>query len=159
MQATESRLVEGRIDFQEAVFELVARTRRTLRLVDRDLVDWALERPAVIAGIERILETPDASVQVVVARTAFLEREAPRLTRVRRRHSDRFVVRLAPEMTPPTEGLLLGDASHVLRRASPDAWRGRVELASPTQAEPWLRKFAALWGECEVEVPVSTLGL
>jgi hypothetical protein len=159
MQALESRLVDGRVDFQEAVLELVARTRRTLRLVDRDLADWALERPAVIAGIERILETPGASVQVVVARTDFLEREAPRLTTVRRRYADRFFVRVAPAASPPTEGLLLGDASHVLRRASPDAWRGRIELASPMAAEPWLRKFAALWGECEIELPLTTLGL
>lgn len=159
MQATESRLINGRNEFQAAVLDLVGRTRRALRLCDRDLSDWALERPALIEALEAVLSTPGASLQVVVTRPDFLERDAPRLTGLRRRFSDRFLVRIAPPTMPPLTGLLLGDASHVLRRASPHAWRGRLELAAPAEIDPWLRRFDALWGECELELPPTTLGL
>jgi hypothetical protein len=159
MQATESRLVNWRSEFHCATVELIGRTRQSLRLVDRDLSDWALEAPAAIAALERVLLSAGASLQIVVQCSDYLERDAPRLIALRRRFSDRVVVRLAPPALPVTEGLLVGDTSHVLRRASPEAWRGRLELASPISAEQWRRKFAALWDECGTELPPTTLGL
>ena len=159
MQATESRLVSWRSEFHCATVELIGRTRQSLRLVDRDLSDWALEAPAAIAALERVLLSAGASLQIVVQCSDYLERDAPRLIALRRRFSDRVVVRLAPPALPVTEGLLVGDTSHVLRRASPEAYRGRLELAAPVSSEQWRRKFEALWDECETDLPPTMLGL
>lgn len=159
MQNSESRLFQFRSEFVAAVVEVIARSRCTLCILDRNLADWPLESPAVVADLQRVLGDPAGSIRIVVHETGHLERSAPRLAQLRRLHGDRLLVRQAPPTLPAGESLLLGDASHVLRRAHHEAFRGRVELALPQQVDPWRLKFEALWGESIACLSLTTLGL
>ena len=159
MDAPESRLITLRSEFQGAVLDIIGRARQQLFFQDRDLADWGLETPAAASALERVLREPGASVRIVVHTSGHLEREAPRLARLRRQFGARITIRVAPGTLPAVEGLLLGDERDVLRRASPEAWRSRVQYDAPDAAEPWRRKFLALWDACETELGLTTLGL
>lgn len=159
MQESESRLFGFRAEFQACVTELIGRTRLALALSDHDLSDWELERPEAIAGIKRILSTPQSSVRIIVRDIEFLEKRAPRLLALRQHHSSALAFRQVPASLASAEGLMLGDTTHVLRRAHHDAYRGRVSFAMTTEAEPWRRKFDALWNESLDCLTATTLGL
>lgn len=159
MEAPESRLITLRSEFHQAVFEVITRARLQLCVLDLDLAEWPLETPAAIEALDTVLRAPGSSLRIVVHRTDFIEKQAPRLTRLRHRFPDRITIRVAPGNLPPVEGLLIGDERDVLRRASPEAWRGRVQFEAPVEVEPWRRKFLALWSACDIELGLTTLGL
>lgn len=159
MQESESRLFGFRVEFQACVAELIGRTRLSLAVSDHDLSDWALERLETIAQIERILSTPQGSVRILVTDTEFLEKRAPRLLALRQHHSAALAFRQVPGSLATSEGLMLGDTGHVLRRAHHGAWRGRASFAMVTEAEPWRHKFDALWNESLDCLAATTLGL
>ncbi len=159
MDAPESRLITLRSEFYQAVLDVLGRAQRELCCYDRSLADWPLETPAAIAALEQMLRAPGASARIVVHNSDFIARQAPRLTRLRQQFGNRITIRVAPESLPAVEGLLLADARDVLRRASPEAWRGRVQFDAADELEPWQRKFQALWDACEIELGLTTLGL
>lgn len=159
MEAPESRLITLRSEFHQAVHQVVGRTRSQLCIQDLDLAEWPLETPAANSALESVLCEPGSLVRIVVHRSDFVEKQAPRLTRLRQRFPGRIVIRVAPGNLPAVEGLLIGDDRDLLRRASPEAWRGRVQFDAPEEVEPWRRKFLALWSVCEMELGLTTLGL
>lgn len=159
MEAPDSRLLTHRSDFHQAVLDVIAGTRQELCLLDATLADWPLESRAAIQGLEAIVRNAGATLKIIVHRPDFIERQAPRLTALRRRFSDRITIRVAPANLPAVEGLVIGDGRHLLRRASPEAWRSRLQFDAPDQVEPWRSKFAALWDACETELGLTTLGL
>ena len=159
METPESRLITSRSEFHQAVLDIIGRARRQVLIQDIDLAEWALESPAANGPLEALLRAPGATLQIIVHRADFVEKQAPRLTRLRQRFPDRITIRIAPANLSATEGLLIADERDVLRRASPEAWRGRVQYDSPAEVEPWQRKFEALWALCEIELGLTTLGL
>lgn len=159
MEAPDSRLITLRSEFHAAVHQIVARAGQHLCILDIDLAEWALETPPLIDALDGVLRRPGASLRIIVHHSDAIEKRAPRLTRLRHRYPDRITIRVAPTNLPPTEGLLIGDDRDVLRRASPEAWRGRVQYDAPVEVEPWQRKFLALWALCEIELGLTTLGL
>ncbi len=159
MQESESRLFGFRTEFQACVAELIGRTRFALAVSDHDLADWGLERAALVSQIERILVAPQGSLRILVRDTEFLEKHAPRLLGLRRHHASAVAIRQVPASLASAEGLMLGDTTHVLRRAHRDAFRGRAQFAMPGEAEPWRHKFDALWAESQDCLTATTLGL
>ncbi|MGE0311288.1 MAG: hypothetical protein AB7P21_06670 [Lautropia sp.] len=159
MQESEARLFGFRSEFQACVAELIGRTRYALAISDHDLSDWSLEQSGAVAQLERILLAPQAAVRILVRDTEFLEKHAPRLLALRKRHAAALSIRQVPASIASDEGLMLGDTTHVLRRAHHDAFRGRVQFAMPAEAEPWRRKFDASWAESQECLAATTLGL
>lgn len=138
---------------------MVGRARSQLCLQDLDLAEWPLESPTANTALEEVLCAPGSLIRIVVHRSDFVEKQAPRLSRLRQRFPGRIAIRVAPANLPAVEGLLIGDDRDLLRRASPDAWRGRAQFDAPEEVEPWRRKFLALWSVCEIELGLTTLGL
>ena len=159
METPESRLITLRSEFHQAVLDILGRARQQLCIHDRSLADWPLETPAGAAALERMLRAPAAMIRIVVHDRDFIERRAPRTTRLRQQFGARIAVRVAPPTLTASEALLIGDERDLLRRASPEAWRSRVQYEAVEEVEPWRRKFLALWDDCETELGLTTLGL
>lgn len=159
MQASESRMFAFRSEFREAVQSLIARSRLTVAMADRDFSDWPLEEPATIAELTRILREPGSGLRLIVHSPQWLERHAARFATLRASFGDRVECRQAPPGMAPGEGLLIGDRMHLLRRAHYDAFRGRVSFAMPEQVEPWRHKYEQLWQESLPCLSATTLGL
>lgn len=159
MEAPESRLITLRSEFHQAVLTVLERLPRDVGILDRSLADWPLETPPVNAALEQVLREPGSIVRIVVHNSDFVERHALRLTRLRQQFGSRIAVRVAPDNIPAVEALLIADGRDVLRRASPEAWRSRVQYDLPDEVEPWRRKFQTLWDTCEIELGLTTLGL
>lgn len=159
METPESRLITVRSEFHQAVHDVLGRAQLQLCIQDLDLAEWPLETPAANSALEKLLREPGSSLRIVVHRPDFIEKAAPRLTRLRQRYAGRITIRVAPGNLPAVEGLLIGDDRDLLRRASPEAWRGRAQFDAPAEVDPWRRKFLALWSVCEIELGLTALGL
>ena len=161
MQATESRLFDGRRDFHDNVLEMLARTRLTVALADRDFSDWPLETPAAFDALARILMQRDGRLRVIVYQPDWLERHGARFALLRRRFAAGIECRTPPPSLAPADGLLLGDRHHLLRRASSAAWRGRAIYAAGVRedVEPWRIRFESLWEESIPCLTATSLGL
>jgi len=160
VQPGASLLLRSRGEFGEAVLAALASTARELALLDRDFADWPLETRAGSAALEALLAgSADARLRVLVADPDWLERRAPRFLQLRLRHRESIACRRLAPGRAATEGLLIGDGLHLLRRAHADAFRGRLALSSPANAEPALRRFDALWDEAVPCLAATTLGL
>jgi hypothetical protein len=150
----------SRGEFTEAVLTAIAATRRELTLVDRDFSDWPLESPAGRDALAAFLDAdPLARIRLLVADPDWIERRAPRLLNLRRRHATAIDCRCMPASLFAEECLLLGDRRHLVRRPHRDSFRGRLALAAPADVEPLARRYDAMWDESTPCLPATTLGL
>jgi len=147
VQAPESRLFTFRSEFQQAVLDVLIRSRHTLELLDNDFADWPLESLSTIEELSRLLREPESRLRLVVHAPDWLDAHAARFARLRRTFGGRIECRQAPTSLTPGEGLLIGDHMHLLRRAHYQSYRGRVTFAQPELADPWRRKHDVLWQE------------
>ena len=146
--------------FVEAALTALAAARETLVLYDRDFRDWPLDRPSAAESIARLLGGNHAArLRLMVADPAWLERHAPRFLQLRQRFSQPIACRQVPASLAPTEGVLIADDRHVLRRAHYGSFRGRLSLEQPAEAEPLVEKYRALWDESTPCLHGTTLGL
>lgn len=160
MRPDASLLVRSRGEFDEAVLAVIASSRRELALLDRDFSNWPLETRAGCTALDALLGGgAGVRVRMLVSDPDWLERHAARFMQLRRRHREAVACRRLAPGRSATEGLLIGDARHLLRRAHPDFFRGRLTLASPADAEQALRRFDARWDEASDCLPATTLGL
>jgi hypothetical protein len=159
MQAPESRLFSFRSEFQQAVLEVLTRSRHSLALRDNDFSDWPIESPAAIEQLARLLKLPGARLRLVVHAPDWLERHGTRFAQLRRSCPGTIECRQAPASIAPGEGLLIGDNLHLMRRAHYQAFRGRLMLAMPQEVEAWRPKFEMLWEESTPCLNATTTGL
>lgn len=159
MQASESRLFSFRSEFHLAVQELLARSRRSVALLDRDFSDWPLETPEAVAHLSRILREPESSLRLVMHSPDWLEKYGARFGQLRGIFSGRIECRQAPPSLTAAEGLMIGDRLHLLRRAHYQSFRGRVSFAMPELVDPWRHKYEMLWQESTPCLTVTTAGL
>jgi hypothetical protein len=161
VQPGASLLFRSRGEFGEAVLTALASCGHELALLDRDFADWPLDSPAGSTALEALLAggTGAPRLRLLVSDPDWLERRAPRWMRLRLRYREAIGCRRLAPGHAVTEGLLIGDRRHLLRRAHADRFRGRLSLASPAAAEPALRRFDALWDEAIPCLPATTLGL
>jgi hypothetical protein len=159
VQAPESRLFSNRSDFNQAVLEVLARSRHTLAFADNDFSDWPLESVEVIDELNRLLREPESRLRLVVHSPDWLDGHAARFARLRRTLGGRIECRQAPASLSPGEGLLIGDHMHLVRRAHYRSFRGRVSFAMPELVDPWRRKHELLWQESTPCLATTTTGL
>ena len=159
MQTSESRLFSFRSEFHQAVHEVLARSRLSIALADRDFSDWPLETPQAIAQLSRILREPGSSLRLVVHSPEWLEKYGARFAQLRSLFSGGIECRQAPASLASTEGLMFGDRLHLLRRAHHQSFRGRVSFALPDQVDLWRQKYELLWQESSPCLAVTTVGL
>lgn len=159
MQVAESRLFYSRSEFHESVLAVLACSRHSLVLSGNDFSDWPLESPHAFGHLSRLLRQAGSSLRLVVHSPEWLERHGVRFGQLRSTFAGRLECRQAPPDIAPGECLLIGDAMHLLRRAHYQAFRGRLQLAMPQQADPWCRKFELLWKQSTSCLAPSTTGL
>lgn len=159
MQASESRLFSFRSEFHQAVQELLVRSRLSIAMLDKDFSDWPLETPEAVAQLSRILRQPESGLRLIVRSPDWLEKHGARFAQLRTIFSGRIECRQAPATFAATEGLMLGDRLHLLRRAHFQSYRGRVTFAMPEQVDPWRHKYEMLWQESTPCLTATTIGL
>ena len=159
MQVPESRLFSFRSEFHESVLAVLARSRHTLAFSGNDFSDWPLESAEAFEHLSRLLRQAGSSLRLVVHSPDWLDRRGVRFRHLRTTFAGRLECRQAPPEIAPGECLLIGDGMHLLRRAHYQAFRGRLQLGMPQEAEPWRRKYDLLWKQSAPCLPPSTTGL
>ncbi|HRO62111.1 MAG TPA: hypothetical protein PK177_23645 [Burkholderiaceae bacterium] len=97
---------------------IVGRTQRKLQLFDDSGEFWGLERKGFADAVQALLERHrDAAVTVVVHDPGFIERRCARLLALLRRRTPRLqVLRSDPSTRGFSRGIVIADATVVLRR-------------------------------------------
>lgn len=152
---------DGREAMAAALRLAISQARRELCFMDRDLSDWPIEEPAMIARLERLLaNSRRASLRMLVHDARWLERSAPRLVAMRRRVGGLVEIRkIAGDAERADGGLLIADADCAVVRFHADAFRGRVVVEAQEAVEPLRRRYDQLWNDATRCLPVTTLGL
>jgi hypothetical protein len=160
MADTPGPIFQLRSEFHAAVLSVIGASHRELVLADRSFQDWPLESPQGVAALMAFLQgNPKARLRLLVADGTWLQREAPRMSRLRIQRESQIECRQMPPGLFNGEGIALGDRVHLMRRAHFEHFRGRLQLNAPTDANPGITRYEALW-EASTPCPGPTaLGL
>lgn len=160
MTDTSSLLFRLRSEFHTAVLSVIGASSRELVLADRSFQDWPLESPQGVAALMAFLQGgAKARLRLLVADDTWLQREAPRISRLRVQRESQIECRQMPPGLFNGEGIALGDRVHLMRRAHFEHFRGRVQLNAPTEANTSITRYETLW-EASTPCPGPTaLGL
>jgi hypothetical protein len=160
MKTGGSILFTSRGGFVEAVLTALASSRNRLVLVDHDFCDWPIDGPDACDTIGRMLAADRrATLRLMVVDPDWLERRAARFGELRRRFPSAIACRQVPPTLAQSDGLLIGDDRHMVRRAHRDRFRGRLTLDAPPEVEPYADRCTALWHESLPCLSGTRLGL
>jgi hypothetical protein len=149
---------DGRHEFHGSILQAIRLCRRSILLLDPTLQDWSLENAETAATL-RSAVAAGATLRVLIAKTDWAERHAPRLARLRREHAARVEFRRLPAILRINDSFMVVDAMHTVRLAHPEATRGVCTLDDPGQANAPADRFETAWQESEPCLPATTLGL
>lgn len=156
--------METRLDSYEAlrqrVMELVAGAQHSLCMFDPTLADMQLGRSAMEPLWQAFLQREDSELRLVVHDTSTLLRDAPRLLRLMQHYSHKIHIhKTLPEAQNATDGILIADGIHMLRRYNINYPRATFYWDEPAAITPWAGRFEEIWQASEAAVSFTTLGL
>jgi hypothetical protein len=149
---------DSRAEFHAAIIEALDLCRHSVTLLDRSFEGWPLESAAGEHALRGALRR-GALVHVLVGQNDWLARNGTRFMRTRRAFARQMDCREYPAALRIDESILLGDGQHLVRRVHWDGFRGQIALASPSEVEPLMPRYAQVWDESSVCLPATTLGL
>jgi hypothetical protein len=149
---------ETRAEFSDLVLHALQRSRHTILLIDPTLADWPLDTRVQAQALREAISR-GARLRVLLRKTDWLERNAPRLARLRRDFSARVEFRRLPAMLRLVDSVMVCDAVHTIRRVHADLIKGSAFFDEPRQANTPTERFESAWPESEPCLPATTLGL
>lgn len=155
------RLLDTRKQFADALEEVLARTKRTLRMFDRNLADFGMNSAAREEQLRSfLLKGRGNRLQIVVHDPTLIASRSPRLMRLVRQFSHAIAIHQTNEDIRNLEDVLVvGDDAHCLRRRHYAHPKGSVYLDDPVETREWLNRFNAIWEHSAPAVSATTIGL
>jgi hypothetical protein len=145
----------------DAIDELVALARHSIRVFDRDLSETGWNSPKRAEALSAFLRRGRASkLDVIVHDTRWLESSCPRLTALLRSFGDRVTIyKTGAEAQSAADPLVLVDGRHFLHRFHVDQPRATLAIESPQLAGPLVNRFEEIWATGEPGLTGTVLGL
>ena len=155
------RIIASRKEFSAAFDEILAKSKRSLRIFDPTLADYGMNSAAREEQIRALLLRRRANrLMIVVHDTTVISRRSARLMRLVREFSHAIMIHQTnDEIRNLEDVLVVGDDEHCLRRRNFSHPRGAVYLDDPVETREWLNRFNAIWDHSHPAVSATTLGL
>jgi len=159
--AASSIYLNGRIEYQQALYTVIEHARHTLRIFDYDLHDGGYNAAQRYDGLKRfLLARPQNRLLIVLHSVDYLKRDCPRMLNLLREHSEAvFIHQTQAEARSAADPLLIADDAHYVHRfhyAQPRAERVLNDLAL---TQPFLHRFEEIWQASTLAVAATTIGL
>ncbi len=157
----EYRRFDGEAEFQHAVDQLLAVPGRELRVFDPDLQGLRLNSPARIEQLERFLQASRTRrLYIALHDPGHLTRSCPRMMNLLARYAHAIQIhRTHEEIRSIQDAFLVLDASHYVRRAVAEFFRGAIGVRDETEGLAMRSRFLEIWGSSYPAVSSTTVGL
>jgi hypothetical protein len=168
MKEPETYWTQSRGEFETSLSKVIELARHQIILYDKDFQDWPLESKdfseKMTAALLRIKESLQqghsiAPVTMLVKDTEWLEKRAPRFSRIRRTYPSLVAVKQAPNDLSGHDSVVIVDQQHLVLRPHKDAFRAKTIIAQPSEVENRLAKLRQIAELSTVCLPTTTLGL
>jgi hypothetical protein len=164
MKEPETYWGQSRKEFDSSVSKVIELARHQIILYDKNFEDWPLEAKDFSDILSRIKEFPQQGlastrVTMLVQETEWLEKSAPRWSRIRRTYPSFVTVKQVPTEYFSNECVVIVDQQHAVIRPHKDAFRAKTIIAQPSEVENRLAKLRQLADLSPMCLPTTTLGL
>jgi len=155
------RQISGIAASIEAIGEVVAQARTTLRLFDYKLAHRGFNSPERAEQLRRFFVAGRAHrLLIALHEPEMLERECPRLLALLRQFPMSIEIhRTLAQARTATDPFIVADDHSVWHQLHHDQQRAIVALHSPNDAFPIAQRFDEIWDLSEPAVSATTLGL
>ena len=155
-----SQLLTSSGELDAAVDHLLELASSTIDIFDRDLVALALDRPARITALQRVLGERAHQVRIVVQVGARVQTGFPRLMRLLETHSHHFsLIQAADSVLELADTMLIADSKHALVRFHRDQPRGRLIEDDAGEVHGYATRFADILTEGGYPLSARVSGL
>jgi hypothetical protein len=155
------RRISGVAESQEAIDQVIAEARTTLRIFDISLGTRGFNRPARVEALRHFL-VAGRSHRLLIAlhEPELLERDTPRLLQLLRQFPMSIEIhRTLAQARQAMDPLIVADDHSVWHQLHFEQPRAIVALHSPADASPIAQRFDEIWEQSEPAVSATTLGL
>jgi hypothetical protein len=154
-------ILSSRSEYLAAFDELVAVTRRELRIFDPDCAQLELNSPGRHEQLRQfLLASRDNRLFVAVHDPEHLRRHCPRMLRLVAEFSAAIEIRQTEgEATQAQDCLVIADMEHFLRRAVAAQPRGVYCINEYQDARGFRERYDEIWTSSIPAVSATTLGL
>ena len=155
------RALFGIAESQQAIDEVVAAARRTLRIFDVTLGPRGFNSPARAESLRQLLVAGRAHrIMIALHETDPLHRDNARLLALLRQFPMSIEIhRTLGQARNAADPFILADDHSVWHQPHHEQPRSFVALHSPQDALPLLQRFEEIWELSEPAVSATTLGL
>ena len=144
-----------------ALDEMIALARLSIRVFDIDLsgMGWnGVERNATIAALLR--RRCDATLQIIVHDTRWIEGSCPRLTQLLRQYAHAVTIRrTGPDASAVMDPMTIVDGRHLLHRFHIEHANAEFAIEQPLVTRPFVERFEEIWASGEPGLSATVLGL
>lgn len=144
-----------------ALDEIVALARTSIRVFDVDLsgTGWNGAGRAAAVGVF-LRARSDATLQIIVHDTRWIESSCPRLTQLLRHYAHAItILRTGDAARSAMDPLAIVDGRHFLHRFHVDQPRAELGVEQPLAAQPLVERFDEIWATGEPGLNATVLGL
>lgn len=155
------RLISGIAESREAVDQVIARARTTIRIFDGTLSGRGFDAPARAEALRQFLVAGRTHrILIALHETDPLERECPRLIALLRQFPMSVQIhRTLAQARDAQDAFVIADDHSLWRQVHQSQPRAVVALDSPADAVPILQRFEEIWDLSEPAVSATRLGL
>lgn len=159
--APQRALITSREELHQAVRVVLAVSRRTLRILHRDLSVFELSTTESTEALRRLLfGDRSARVRILVDDAHWLDTRAARLRLLQQRFPHALELRVASPSDPVgDDAWMLADRHAQLELSATPATRGSLSLYHEQRAQPLVAAFDRRWEAAGHKLPVIPLGL
>jgi hypothetical protein len=168
MKEPEAYWSHSRSEFEFSVAKVIQLARHQVILYDQSFEDWPLESKEfsemLTDALVRIKQAPQqgaapAPLTMLVRRTEWLEKKAPRWSRIQRTYPSFVSVKQVPDELASDECIIIVDQQHAVFRPHKGSFRAKTIIAQPSEVENRLAKLRQLSELSTICLPTTTLGL
>src|SRR5258706_16268770 len=158
---TSYRRISGIVESQEAIDQVIATARTTLRLFDRTLGSRGFNSPKRAEALRQFLVAGRAHrLLIALHEPETLERDCPRLLQLLRQFPISIEIhRTLAQARMAYDPFIVADDHSVWHQLHFDQPRAIVALHSPADASPIQQRFDEIWEQSELAVSATTAGL
>ena len=155
------RRISGVAESQEAIDQVIATVRTTLKLFDVSLTGRGFNSPARIEALKQFLVAGRVHrLLIALHEPETVERDCPRLVNLLRQFPLAIEIhRTLDEARKAMDPFLVADDHSVWHQLHVQQPRAIVALNSPPDATPIAQRFADIWELSEPAVSATTPGL
>lgn len=152
-------LLDSGEDFHDFALQLLAKTRRNLAILSRDLDPVIFNSPEFVEAVSALARSSRyAQIQILVKDTKPLAESGHKLVRLAQRLSSKIAIRkLTVEADDKDMGFMLCDSAGLLYKNDESIYQGFANFEASVEVKRFRETFDYLWQYGEVDPELQEL--